>query len=240
MVDEGIATGDISATSAPAPAVETSTPSTAPSQTSGVKTLHQDQIDSIVRDAHHRGYTKREREIANSQQQQTQQQAQPQTQSQSPAGFSQDEMRKMASEEAMRAVQQAQMQHSADMVYNQFNTKMQAAAAKYPDFAQKINQLDLSRMVDIVQLSSQLENTGDVMYDLAANPYKIANLQLLAQSQPVLAQQELQKLSASIKANQAPAAPSANAPLNQVSSSPLGVSTDGVPDWGFFDKKYRG
>lgn len=227
--------GDITS-SAQAP--EAATPTTV-SQPSNLQTLSQDRIDAIVRDAHHRGYSKRDKEL-NAQQQPVQQ---PVQQQQAPAqnqAFNPDEMRRMAAEEAAKAVQQTQMQMQADAVINQFQTKMQLAAAKYPDFAQKVNQLDFSRMVDLVQMTSQMENTGDIMYDLASNPFKIANLQQLAQIQPGLAMSELQKLSASINNNQKPAPQLPNAPSQQISSSPTGIGTDGLPTHEHFSARYRG
>jgi len=196
---------------------------------SDVKTMHQSQIDAIVRDAHHRGYSKRDKEYAASQAQPTQF-----------SGMTPEEVRKMVADESAKQIQDAQMRASADLVVNQFQQKMQAAASKYPDFAQQVGKLDLGKMVDLVQMTSSLDNTGDIMYDLAQNPYKIASLQQLAQMQPQLAYSELQKLSSSIKANQSQSAPDIKAPLSQVNSSPIGISSDGLPDWDHFSRRYKG
>lgn len=225
--------GDVASTNsavAPETGVATSVSAETPSN---LQTLPQDRIDSIAKEAHQRGYSKAQREL----QQQSQQQPQ---QPSGQQGFNPDDMRKVAAEEATKALQQAQMQLQADTIYGQFQQKMQLTASKYPDFAQKMNELDLSRMTDIIQNSHQFENVGDMMYDLSMNPMKIANIQSLLQSQPLKAQQELQKLSASIRANQSPAPSLPNSPLRQVNSSPIGTSSDGLPDWEYTRGRYKG
>lgn len=233
---------DMSGMSAPvsdsgnAPASGDNIQSQAPAQPA-YKTLPVDQINSITRDAHHRGYLKGKEEAASAHQP-TQQPVQQAHASQ--IGMSPEEIRKMVAEESARQIQNTQAQYSAQAVLSQFQQKMGAGAAKYQDFNAKMGQLNFGNMADIVQMTAGMENTADIMYDLASNPYKIAQLQQLAQTQPSLAYSEMQKLSNSIRTNQAPAVPVGNPPLSQIASSPIGTSGDSIPDIEYFKTKYRG
>lgn len=219
------------------PSVETSTVTTPENQptnqgsgnTQGLKTLHQDQINHITREAHHRGYLKgKEESLSNPQP------------TPSSSGMTPEEIKKMVAEESAKMIQQTQMQASADYIVNQFQQKMQNGMAKYPDFVDKMKNLDFGKMVEIVQMTSALDNTADVMYDLANNPYKIASLQQLASMQPGLAMSEIQKLSSSIKSNNAAKFPEQNPPLSQINPSPIGVNNDSLPSIEYFKSRYRG
>jgi hypothetical protein len=71
-----------------------------------------------------------------------------------------------------------------------------------------------------------MQNGGDVMYDLAKNPSKLATIHTLAQTDPELARAELLKLGASIATNQQAQAAEqpVSAPLDTIQPSNLSGS----------------
>src|SRR3569623_509982 len=113
---------------------------------SDVKTMHQSQIDAIVRDAHHRGYSKRDKEYAASQAQPTQL-----------SGMTPEEVRKMVADASAKQIQDAQMRACADLVVYQLQQKMLAAASNYCVFAQHVGMLVLCKLVDLVLMSSSFD-----------------------------------------------------------------------------------
>ncbi len=122
-----------------------------------------------------------------------------------------------------RLSQQSQA-NAANQFVSQFIQKMDTGKTKYPDFEQKVARLNLQNIPDIVQLASSADNTADVMYDLASNPENVVRLRELNQISPQLAFEHMQKLSASIKANEAAAQQkTANDPLSQVKTSTTGT-----------------
>lgn len=156
-------------------------------------------------------------------QQQMQQEQQQQQSGQSMGGISQmpeDQIRQMIAEEAEKQKHQAVMQQVA----TDFTQKMMAAKDKYPDFEDTVSQLNLPTIPQIVYWANATDNTADVMYDIAKNPSKFANLLMLTHTAPHLAQKELSKLSESIKKNQAAQAQqqSTNEPLSQLKPSNIG------------------
>lgn len=108
----------------------------------------------------------------------------------------------------------------AQQIVNDFVGKMEAGKGKYEDFDQKVGSLDLRSIPQIVQLANGTDNTADVVYDLANNPYKVATLLTLAEKSPHLAQTEMARLSRSIKTNEeAVRAAAPKEPLSQIKPS---------------------
>jgi hypothetical protein len=85
--------------------------------------------------------------------------------------------------------------------------------------------LDLSTIPQIVQLANTVENTDDVMYELASNPNKLVTLLNLTNfGNGRLAYLETKKLSDSIKQNQtALQQPVPPEPLSQLKPSNVGT-----------------
>lgn len=138
--------------------------------------------------------------------------------------FNPDQLRNMVAEEAQRQLQYHAQMAQGERIANEFTQKMMSAKDKYPDFEQVVSGLDFSKIPQIVQLANGSENTADIMYDLAQNPHKIANLLTLANTDPRLAHQGMQKLSASIKQNQSVEnQKNAREPLSQVTPSITGT-----------------
>lgn len=125
-----------------------------------------------------------------------------------------------------RRVDAEQQQHyqTAQQVAQNFNSQMAQGKAKNPDFDEKVKDLDFGGMAPIVHLAAETGIADDIMVDLADNPQKITHLMMLAHTQPKLAQREMAKLAASIKANQQAAQQALpRDPLNQITPSTVGT-----------------
>ena len=204
------------------------------------KMVSQSEVNKLVGAVKAEAYDRGKQEaLAQLQAQQAAQQQQAQM-SQSPQGdggmggmqsVSQDEIRRMIAEENDRASNMAQ----AHQIANQFTQKMDAGNAKYPDFKEVVGKLDVSQVPHLVQIANNFPNTADIMYDIAKNPMKLAQLQVIYHSnQPELFKSELAKLSASIQANQsADFVPSVDEPLSQIKPSTIGTDSGSktVKDW---------
>ena len=147
--------------------------------------------------------------------------------SQAPASsqLSEEKFREIAQQEAMRAQQEQAQKFAVKQLVAQFSSKLEAATEKYPDIKEKVSELDLSTMPEIVHYANSVENTADVMYELANHPEKAVSIAALASmGNTNLAMRQMQKLSNSIKKNQEAAAnikvPSD--PLTQISPSNIG------------------
>lgn len=213
----------------------TSGVSQAPSQfTSEEKTFRQSEVNDIVGRAKHEAVERFKRADN----------AAPQ---QNNVGLSTDEIRRITAEETTRlrdewqreAYQKAQYQE-AEKVANEFLSKLKTGKDKYSDFDNVVGDVDFQYIPHIVQLANSVDNTHDVMYELAKQPTKLANLQqLMAISEP-LARKEMQRLSQSIKDNEAAAGIKLpNEPLSQLRPSNVGTD-NGAMTVGDYRKKYRG
>ena len=130
-------------------------------------------------------------------------------------------------QEAESKAQQAAAQSVAQKVIENFNSKMSRGADKYPDFQEKTSEIPLNELLPIVQLVTEVDNTEDVMYDLANNFGKVGNILSLYYNQsPKAAMKAINQLSASIKANQTNV--KVNKPLSQIKPTATAVD-NGTP-----------
>ncbi len=130
--------------------------------------------------------------------------------------------KKMQQEQAHLARQQEeQMQmQKAQEIASQFVSKLNKAKSKYEDYNEVFEDLELVNIPGTVQFANELDNTEDVMYELAKDPRKLAEIESLTRLSAGKAKKELQKISASIKQNQqAASSKKASAPLSHVSQS---------------------
>lgn len=104
---------------------------------------------------------------------------------------------KMREEEEQKA-----FQSEISKVADTYMQKMSVGPTLYEDFAQVTSEFDPAAFPQVVYLAANLENTPDVMYELAKNPQKLATIDYLAQRDPKAARAQLAKLSQSIKDNQ--------------------------------------
>jgi hypothetical protein len=176
------------------------------------KMLRQSEVNDLVGSIRKEAYEKGKREAA---------QVVPQQQNAGDANqMPDDRIRHLIQQESARMTQEA----IANKVAQEFVQKMEASKDKYPDFEQSISKLNLPSIPQIVNWSNSLDNTADVMYDIAKHPAKFANLLMLSHTAPHLAVEELQNLSASIKQNSAALKQQTPAePLSQIKPSTTGT-----------------
>lgn len=130
---------------------------------------------------------------------------------------------KREQEEVQRKQHQQQMEQIADSFFN----KLSSGKEMYPDFEEVVKGFNPAAFPQLVFLAAEMENTPDVIYELAKNPHKLATIDYLAQRDPNAAKMQLAKLSDSIAQNQQAVAQAknANAPLSRLKSSTVGADT---------------
>lgn len=191
-----------------------------PQGSASEKMLSQSEVNEIVgrtkSEAEQRAYERAKREL-------NVQPNQPIQQAHSMGGMQQqspDDISKIIDQR----LAQKEQQMAANQFVNTFIQKMEAGKSKYNDFDQSVAKLNLPNIPEILQLANATENTADVMYDLSKNPQNAVRLRELYQFSPQLAFEEIQKLSASIKQNEAGSQQkTANEPLSQVKPSTTGT-----------------
>ncbi len=175
-------------------------------------------------------------------------QNQPQTQP-----LSSDDVRRMAAEETQRLRNEwtqeshrTAQEQDAKRIATEFFTKIEAGKAKYENFDKVMADVDLRSIPYHVQLSNMVDNTADVIYELANNPSKIGQLQSLididlrAGREPRLALAEMKRLSQSIKDNaEATNFKAPNQPLSQLRPSNAGTGKSGALTIGDYKAKYK-
>lgn len=227
MTDENAAITDLE------PEAETGNPEQTQSTE---KLLKQSEVDRIVhsrtRDALNKGMEKG-RQIALEEMHKQQTSTQPSTENASQMGG----MHQYTPEQIQAMIDTKLRQHHAELqaqhTVNEFVEKMRSGKDKYPDFEEAIQRMNVQNLAPIVELAHNTDNTIDIMYDLSKNPTKIVDLLALTQLAPELAKEEIQKLSASIKTNEAAKKTQlASAPLGHVQPSSLSSDSDmTIDDW---------
>lgn len=214
--------------------------SQSPSQNQQEKTFKQSEVGSLLNRARREERERVKQELAQERAQSERERQQPTTppapplaanngQAQPPqagqTGPSVEDITRISNEQIKRAQDEA----VATAIANEFNAKMERGKDKYPDFEEKVADLNLQGMLPVVQWANSMDNTADIMYEFASQPEKLAAIMNLAYTnQPQLAYKKLQSLSASIKANEAAKnTPSARSPLNQLNASNLSTDSGG-------------
>ena len=137
-------------------------------------------------------------------------------------------MPQVSSEEIQRLIRQEaynmSRDHQAKEIERNWYSAMDAEKLADPEFAELYDAIGIEQQPNLVIAMAGMENKAQVVKDLAKNPSKYANILTLANGgSPKLAQMELSKLSASIKANEdAKKQPKVDAPLSQIKPSNIG------------------
>jgi len=115
-------------------------------------------------------------------------------------------------------------EHQAKQIEQNWLSAMEAEKIADPEFAELYDAIGIEQQPGLVIAMAGMDNKAQVVKDLAKNPSKYANILTLANGgSPKLAQIELNKLSASIRANQeAMKQPKVDAPLSQIRASNIG------------------
>lgn len=199
------------------------------------KLLTQQEVNELVGRVRRETAEREARKYANQNQQ---------SQTQQP---STDEFRRIAAEESQRLMDKSRedayrtaQEESAQRIASEFFGKLATGKEKYQDFEKVVGEVELRAIPHVVQLANQVENTADVMYELAKNPTKIAAIQQLIGISPKLAMAEMQRLAQSIKDNESAAKEKLpNSPLSQIRPSNTGTD-NGVLSVKDLRSKYRG
>lgn len=150
----------------------------------------------------------------------------------------------MQSEKEAQA--QEQLRSEAEKLAQDFHVKMKSGSEHFEDFNDIMAEFDPSAFPQLVYLANATDNTAAVMYELAKNPSKLATAAVLSERDPRAAQNMINRLSASIRANEEAKAQEAkaqvNAPLNRLQPSPVGQDSRSVHDYSVRDFKsmFRG
>lgn len=192
------------------------------------KLLRQSEVNDLVGSAKHTSYEKGKQDaLAELQKQQN-----VNTSVQQPTVNQQavNQPMQLTPEQERKLADQAYQRLQNDQLVNQFAVKMTHGQQKYSDFEKVVTPLQMQNIPHVVQLANGFENTADIMYDLGKNPSKVSNLMVLAQINPQLARDEMQRLSDSIKKNETALANQKDVrePLSQVKSSNVGAGSGKV------------
>jgi hypothetical protein len=133
---------------------------------------------------------------------------------------SEEDIRRMIQQEAWKLSQM----EVASQIERDWLSTMDAEKQRDPEFADLYDALNIEQHGDLVLWMSGMDNKASVIRDMAKNPSKFAQVLMLKHSgSPELAKRELNKLSASIKANEdANKQAHADAPLSQIKPSNIG------------------
>ena len=191
------------------------------------KMIPQSQVNKIAAKEARAAYEKGQREAQARYEREMQDrmnQNQPAQQSSTVGGmqqYTQEQIQNMIREQAHKMSQEAVI----NKIAQDFEAKIENAKLEDPEFEEKYDALNMVAHPKTILWVNALENTTDVIKDMADNPAKYANIIMFSNSGlDHLAQKELQKLSASIKANKAAQnIKQPNAPLDHIKSSGIGM-----------------
>jgi len=152
-------------------------------------------------------------------------------------GIDESRLRQIASEEVLKQQQQLQAQliqkqHEAagQQILNDINAKSVGAKSKLQDYEKVVDPefKNFAHVPEVLYYANLTDNPGEVLYDLAKNPSKIATIALLNRmGMSNDAASEVKKLSDSIKVNDmGDTKPKVKAPLSQITPSTVGVGNE--------------
>lgn len=173
----------------------------------------------------------------------------PQNQQYQPTESADDRIRRLASEAAQGHIEQVRRDYAAksqeemaQKTVQNFWNKVLTGREKYQDFDKVIGNLNLSQYPSVVQmLSDVVDNSDDMLYHLAKEEAKMAELQKLAEDPRFqhIAVAQAQRLSQSLKDNAAASKiKHPNEPLSQMRPSNTGTDS-GAMSVRDYRNKYR-
>lgn len=134
-----------------------------------------------------------------------------------------------------------EMDKEAKKIAETYHARMSGGKETFEDFDDVMADFNPAAFPNLVYLASQVENTPAVMYELMKNPSKWATVAMLSERDPAAAQRMINKVSASIVANQQAKAgeKDVSPPLSRLSSSPTGQDT-GKPSVRDYKRMFKG
>jgi hypothetical protein len=193
------------------------------------RVFRQTELNEIVGRAKHEA-------VESFKRQQTQQQPQSQQyqETQSHRGLSEDEVRRLTTDELnrqreswTREAQEKSEAEAAKRIVDAYKAKIAPGRDKYEDFESVTNNVDMRYYPNVVQLLAEyIDNSADVLYDLAQHRTKLGQIEQLCSHNPQDAIYEIKRLSESIKSNdQTSMMKHAKAPLSQQRPSNTGTDS---------------
>lgn len=137
-----------------------------------------------------------------------------------------EELMLMAREHQAKVEREAEEQRIRQIADTYFQ-KMERGPELFDDFEDVMKDFNHSKNADVIELAHEFDNLPQVMYELASNRLKAAELRRLAKDDPEDARYELQRLAKSISQNETaqnqyiPAKP----PLTKPSPSNVGTKS---------------
>lgn len=169
-------------------------------------------------------------------------------QSQTSRTLSEDDVKRLTSEELSRQREQwtREAQEKADAevaqrIVNSYKEKIAPGKEKYEDFEAVTNNVDMRYYPNVVQLLAEyVDNSHDVLYDLAKHRTKLGQIEQLCSHNPQDAIYEIKRLSDSIKANDSTSQMKhANSPLSQQRPSNTGTDSGNTLSMKDLKRKYK-
>ena len=151
----------------------------------------------------------------------------------------QDFQRQLQDEQETRA--QDELRKEAEQMAAQYHGKMKLGSEQFEDFDEITSDFNPSAFPNLVYLANQTDNTPAVIYELMKNPSKLAMVTVLSEKDPQAALNQINKISASIKANEQAKAQEreVSAPIGRMQSSPTGRD-NGDTSIADFKRMFRG
>ena len=213
-------------------------------QSNAERLFKQSELNEIVGRAKHDAVESFKRQNAPQQSQQSY--TQPPMNSQRP--LSEDDVKRLTTEELGRQREEWERQSlekkhadEAQRIVSTYKDKIAAGRDKYQDFEAVTSNVDMRYYPNVVQLLAEhVDNSADILYDLAKNRTKLGNLEFMCGHNPQDAIYEIKRLAESIKQNESSSQiRSSNAPLSQQRPSNTGTDS-GALSIADLKRKYRG
>ncbi len=163
------------------------------------KLIPQHVVDKSVITAKMMGREQGKREALAQMQAQQQAQQMQQQQAAPPGAPIDPALQNSIQAEVRKSNEQLMANMYAQNVASNFHAKAQAGLEKYPDLLDKIEDLGLPQIPQIIDLLAGSDNMADVINELHANPHKMSGMLNVP---PNTARLQMQRLAGSIKANQ--------------------------------------
>jgi vacuolar-type H+-ATPase subunit I/STV1 len=130
-------------------------------------------------------------------------------------------------ERAYQAQMDAEHKSAMEQVAQNYFLKVGRGAELFDDFNEVMKDFKPANFANTVFLASEVDNTPEVMYELRKNPHKLAQIDMMAKTDPDMAREMMQTLSKSILENKQAMQqnPGVKEPLSRLKSSTVGADT---------------
>jgi hypothetical protein len=130
-------------------------------------------------------------------------------------------------ERAYQAQMDAEHKNAMEQVAQNYFLKVGKGAELFDDFNEVMKDFKPANFANTVFLASEVDNTPEVMYELRKNPHKLAQIDMMAKTDPDMAREMMQTLSKSISENKQAMQqnPGVKEPLSRLKSSTVGADT---------------